>query len=409
MAHEWTEEEENRLLELRTDGLSFPEIARQMNKEMNLDIDAGGDRVRAKYNAMIRKGHTTRISKPVTEKLLPESLTKQGDNYVSEKYIDGDLKDDTEILEAHGFDPSVFKLLKYRMGAWNNGAEESDGTLRKLRSSRIEVAPIKIDDYNQVDIVAALLKDVTVVEYPKVEEGKDIHVTINMADCHFGIMTLEDYLPSISQIENNLIGLSVTNSIASISILNIGDLFHSSQILKSVTMNGTQLDEVDMMQALEDCKSYFQLLMDVISRFSSSLHLRTCYGNHSGNLEVVFNEYLDAKYPQLQVHNHGWISDAFLLGENAIMITHGDYAQKRLTDMFMGDYEDVWGVGRNRSIITGHYHNEKTTQLTGATHYQLATLKKNDPYESINSYHSPKNMTMFVYDTEHLRSIQYIY
>ena len=46
-----------------------------------------------------------------------------------------------------------------------------------------------------------------------------------------------------------------------IVIEQLGDLFHFSQMWSSQTLKGTLLDEVNMMQAVEDAKQFFDVLV----------------------------------------------------------------------------------------------------------------------------------------------------
>ncbi len=78
-----------------------------------------------------------------------------------------------------------------------------------------------------------------------------------MADLHFPILSerkFETYLSDVLAIINK--------GYKTIVIEVLGDIFHSNAMKASQTIKGTQLEDVDMVEAIELAKTFFITLID---------------------------------------------------------------------------------------------------------------------------------------------------
>lgn len=98
--------------------------------------------------------------------------------------------------------------------------------------------------------VSAFTKSIEPVKLTAIKTGER-NLFIGLADWHFGITKLEDLQDKLARMIE-----VISKGYKQIVIGQLGDLFHSSQIKKSVTMAGTQLDDVDMEQAIKDARSF---------------------------------------------------------------------------------------------------------------------------------------------------------
>ena len=99
--------------------------------------------------------------------------------------------------------------------------------------------------------VSAFTDSIEPVKLTAIKTGER-NLFIGLADWHFGITKLEDLQDKLARMIE-----VISKGYKQIVIGQLGDLFHSSQIKKSVTMAGTQLDDVDMEQAIKDARSIF--------------------------------------------------------------------------------------------------------------------------------------------------------
>lgn len=308
-------------------------------------------------------------------------------------------KDDDFLLKAHGFDPEKWEIINAKTGFWEQNSNNSGKT--KLYSSRITVKPIK-NEFSIDKVIEKLTQEVTPYHTPKNTFKSKNNMVLPLADMHFGITKLHDLEPHI---DNMLPKLQQEHDIFVIEQL--GDLFHSSQMWSAQTMKGTLLDEVDMVEAVDDAKTFFDIIIKNIN--ANKIIIKQMAGNHSGNMEYMFMEYLKAKYPDVEVDNNIKFRDAYLLGNVGIMLAHGDFARKGLVSLFPNEFKKIWGLSEQAYIHSGHFHTQKTTDEGGIVWQQFGTIKPNDKYEISSGWTlSKKTLYLLEYSEDALVAEYYV-
>lgn len=308
-------------------------------------------------------------------------------------------KDDGFLLKAHGFDPEKWEIINAKTGFWEQNSNNSGKT--KLYSSRITVKPIK-NEFSIDKVIEQLTQEVKPYLIPKNTFKSKNNMVLPLADMHFGITKLHDLE---QHIDNMLPKLQQEHDIFVIEQL--GDLFHSSQMWSTQTMKGTLLDEVDMVEAVDDAKTFFDIIIKNIN--ANKIIIKQMAGNHSGNMEYMFMEYLKAKYPDVEVDNNVKYRDAYLLGNVGIMLAHGDFARKGLISLFPNEFKRIWGLSEQAYIHSGHFHTQKTTDEGGIVWQQFGTIKPNDKYEISNGWTlSKKTLYLLEYSEDALVAEYYI-
>ena len=304
-------------------------------------------------------------------------------------------KDPEFVLRAHGFDPDEWDIISARNNFWQQNSQENG--LIDLYQSKITVKPKSDDELTPQDIANLFKADIKPYTVNRV--ARDTHnLVVPLPDLHFGITTLKDVKGHLDR----LLEL-INKGYKTIVIEQLGDLFHSSQMWSSQTLKGTLLDEVNMAQAVEDAKQFFDVLVTASLKNSTTLHIKQMAGNHSGNMEYMFMEYLKAKYPQVVIKNNIQFRDAYLLDNVGIMVAHGDLAPKNLPMLFANEFGGAWSLSHSREIHKGHFHKEKTVDEGGVISRQLGTVKPNDNYEIINGWTlSKKELYALEYDSDKL-------
>ncbi len=102
------------------------------------------------------------------------------------------------------------------------------------------------------------VKRCIVLPYTVKQVARDTHnLVVPLPDLHFGITT------SMLDVKGHLDRLLelINKGYKTIVIEQLGDLFHSSQMWSSQTLKGTLVDEVNMVQAVEDAKQFFDVLV----------------------------------------------------------------------------------------------------------------------------------------------------
>lgn len=309
------------------------------------------------------------------------------------------IKDVNYVLRAHGFSETDWELVSARNNFWQQNNSEQG--LVDLYQSKITVKP-KTHELSVEKFLEQLTNDVKPYQLVEANNKNEKNMVMPLADLHFGITKISDLeehlhkiIPIIQQPHDTFV------------IEQLGDLLHSSQMWTTQTMRGTMLDEVDMVQAIEDAKSFFHLIITNIN--ANHIIVKQMAGNHSGNLEYLFMEMLKVKYPNVSVENNVKYRDAYLLGDVGILIAHGDLAKKGLTSLFPTEFKDVWSKSKQHYLHTGHYHNEKLTDNAGIVWQQFGTPKPTDKYEEQNGWSlSKKSMYLLEYSPDELIAEYYV-
>lgn len=390
----WTDEYKSLVKKLYTQGMDTRQV-------IDYFFDNYGLNVSRRSVQRYRKGAT---HTPVKETKIKDVqrgteivLNKDGSQSSSTtlQMTSEQAKDPDFVLRAHGFDPDEWDIISARNNFWQQNSQENG--LIDLYQSKITVKPKSDDELTPQDIANLFKADIK--PYTVNQFARDTHnLVVPLPDLHFGITTLEDVKGHLDR----LLEL-INKGYKTIVIEQLGDLFHSSQMWSSQTLKGTLLDEVNMVQAVEDAKQFFDVLVTAALQNSTTLHIKQMAGNHSANLEYMFMEYLKAKYPQVVITNNIKFRDAYLLDNVGIMLAHGDLAPKNLPMLMANEFGGVWSLSHSREIHKGHFHNEKTVDNGGVISRQLGTVKPNDKYEIMNGWTlSKKELYALEYDSDKL-------
>ncbi|WP_270747202.1 helix-turn-helix domain-containing protein [Leuconostoc lactis] len=390
----WTDEYKSLVKKLYTQGMNTRQV-------IDYFYDHYGLNVSRRSVQRYRKGPT---HTPVKETKIKDVqrgteivLNKDGSQSSSTtlQMTQEQAKDPDFVLRAHGFDPTEWDIISARNNFWQQNSQENG--LIDLYQSKITVKPKSDDELTPQDIANLFKADIK--PYTIKQVARDTHnLVVPLPDLHFGITTMPDVKGHLDR----LLEL-INKGYKTIVIEQLGDLFHSSQMWSSQTLKGTLLDEVNMVQAVEDAKQFFDVLVTAALKNSTTLHIKQMAGNHSGNMEYMFMEYLKAKYPQVIIKNNIKFRDAYLLDNVGIMLAHGDLAPKNLPMLFANEFGGAWSLSHSREIHKGHFHKEKTVDEGGVISRQLGTVKPNDNYEIMNGWTlSKKELYALEYDSDKL-------
>lgn len=332
----------------------------------------------------------------------PKEFTRNDKGEVNSSFVSDfsteDLQDDNKILEVIGLDPKMYEIQNVKVGNWEQNSNENG--MKTLHSIKVTAKRrTGISDESLIETLVGDVKPFVSHETFDNQVGYDYNLVIPLADLHFGITKLDDLsmkLLSFGRMMKN-------KKYKVVSIEQLGDLFHSSLMKTTQTQKGTILDDVDMVQAIEDAKTFFDAIIRCSLQHAKEVHIYHTEGNHSGNMEYMFLEYLKAKYPDVKVFNNNDYRYFYALDNVGFMVAHGDYAKKNLPMLFANEASQIWSDSYTREIHTGHFHSEKTVDHDGVIHRQLGTMKPADKYEISNGWTlNKKELQIFEYDKNRL-------
>jgi len=385
----WTEQEIDRLKALVSEGKTNKEIASILSSEYGREFSKIS--VKSKRQRL-KEAKPPRVNSSQTEIKSDGTQTHQ----IKVRMTEEQSKNPDYVLQAHGYSPDSWELIQATNNIWEQNNRE-DGLIQ-LYQSKIVVRPrvaVSIET-----IAAKLLQSTKPIKIQPIIKGER-NLVIPLADLHFPILTerkFESYLSDVLAMINK--------GYKTIVFEVLGDIFHSNAMKSSQTIRGTQLEDVDMVEAIELAKAFFIVLIDESLRKSSEVRIEFASGNHS-DFEYLFLMYLETLYPQVTVNKHNQPRIAYQLDNVGIMLTHGHFGKKGDYPMlFATEFRDVWSKSSWLEIHQGHYHSMEAQNLKGVIHRQLGTIKPNDQYESENGYTmNYKSTQAFEYSADKLKVI----
>lgn len=386
----YTDEDINRVHALRDQGLTFSEIS----------DETGLTKTQVRYVIYYKHPAT---SHPTTNSSQSATSTDGTVTQVGYRTLKAGLskQTDEDILKAHELDPKKFTLISVTDNYWGKDTETGE----PLYQTKIKAAPKDYDLDTLIETVNEEVKPVK-LDITKTATGKTTLI-IPLFDLHFGISTYQTMKPFLNQIENVL-----QQGFLNVLIILGGDYFHSDSITKSVTVKGTQLDHVDMVQALQDGDKFFDELMETALTCSEYVSVISVPGNHDADISYIWSRAMKQKYGKstyiFNVESETWT--AFSIESCGFLIAHGDVAKNRLPMLFADQAKEIWSKTDFHGVFYGHFHKEITTDDFGCSIFQVGTPKPADAWEKRNGLvMSKRKMELFEFDDSHLLSTRYIY
>lgn len=402
----WTDEKLAHYQQLRDDGLSLNAVCDEMGITERQARYAGEIiRDRLRKSGILSADSTSSQAQKLTHHL-------DQDGYSSEKVMavkEGHDLDPEQLLSAHGFDPSKFKMTSATSNFWGENAKGEP-----LYQTKLKVAPVET---TLDDILAAVDKHYE-TQPDKKQVGLDQKLTdlqllgnlvVPLFDLHFGISTYDSMRGYLSQIEDRL-----EECYHDVYILLGGDFFHSDFMSRSMTakVGGTQLDHVNNQKALEDGTRFFEELVDCAIEHTPRVHIYAIGGNHDFDKEYLWTYAMKQRYASCDSVDFHLTTDtrlAFRMDDVGVMVAHGDKAKRRLPMLFATEHPQLWGETQYHAIFTGHFHKELTEDEGGVVTFQVGTPKPSDNYEKSNGFTmSRKKLELFVFNDERLIETIYL-
>lgn len=307
------------------------------------------------------------------------------------KVVTGQELTPIDVIKAHGYDPSQWEIISNTSNFW----KQSEGVTSY--QSKIRLKPKTNVDLNE--IAEIFNKSIAPVRVKNINSGGR-NLVVPLFDLHFGIMDFDMYKDQLAEI----IAI-MSHGYKRIVIEQGGDLLHSDYMNKTQTVNGTQLDHVNMVKAIADAKRFYDELMTCALENALQVDVYSLGGNHDFDMDYMFVDALADRYSQADVHNTAGYRQAYRIDNVGIMVAHGDKAQKKLPMLFATEQPLIWSQVNYREIHYGHYHKEVTQDEYGVVMRQLGTPKLSDPYEVANGYTMASHkLQLFEYGFDRLKA-----
>ena len=390
----------DKAIDLKKEGYSWPEVAKQMGFNDFKAIDRIRNRCRKHPRYSEIRQHQS--NNKVDETRYQKKDIKSDGSIGSEIKIGRKNKKeftDEELLRLHSLDPEIFKLKSITSNEWTTPIAGS--TYYNYQSKIVAVRrepEVSAEDIKKVfESIQPRKIELSEEEIPKE------YLLIPLADMHFGLNNQYDYAALQREIADRII-----NRYEEILFTLHGDYFHVDNFLNT-TEKGTRVDDVDFSQSIKDGLDFIAPLLELALKNSPTVKVTYLKGNHAPSVDFLFMFALEKLYPQvvfdgkIEEFKHVW------LGQHSIFLHHGDKVKSptKLHQIMVSKFRKEWGESKSCYLITGHLHHEKSLSFAGVTWYQLQSPSKSTSYEEDNGFDTSESGQMLFEFTEHKRSAIY--
>lgn len=309
-------------------------------------------------------------------------------------------KDVDYVLSAHGFDGNEWELVSAKNNIWNVNSKLQG--VQTLYSSKITVKP-KVSGFN-VDKFLEKIDKIKPIKINRPKEFTKSLLEIPLYDMHFGIGTIEHYLPVLYKISEKIASKKWDKI-----LFTIGQDLIQTDGFTGQTTSGTIIGRVDVEKAWSDAYSFYKELIEEALQNSLEVDVIFSDGNHDQAMGWAFVKTLEATFPQVNFNTEMKKFKAFTWEEVFIGITHGDKAQNRLMNVFLAEYGSLIAKAKVKELHTGHLHHQITKDNFGIVQRTLGSGVPHDSYHYENGFiGAVKTFQLFEYSPDKLEAIYFV-
>lgn len=312
-----------------------------------------------------------------------------------------DLLSPEAIMTACGIDPMKFEIVTFQHSEWDGMAKIDDEMqTKRLYAIKLKVKPKK----NGFDLQACLemINSTEIKQYTfmKTEPSGSGLIEVFPTDMHFGINTLEEYSDTLQGI------LGLLEGHDSLVLVTGSDNLHTNGH-KGQTVNGTQLEQIDLNKAFNDAVEFYTRILT--RALNLGMNVRTVHvpANHDYDTSFFVAKTLERMFPQVEVDTDMNQYKAMRYGQTAIGWTHGDEG-RNFDRVFMREFPEIFGTAETLEVHTGHLHMETVQDQAGVLVRTLPTRTKRTDWTKRKGYHSVRRFQVFSYTEDGLRAIYYV-
>ena len=261
-----------------------------------------------------------------------------------------------------------------------------------------------IDDNEYEQLLEAIKENIKPIKIEQPKQTESSMLEIPLFDMHFGVATIDDYVPLLAQI----LALIETKRWGEVNILIGQDLLHTND-LRGHTAKGTEIGTINFGGAWADAWRFWITIIDKAIGNAKEVKLRYSKGNHDECTSWCFVQALKARYPQL------WVDDSFeprrCITWNGVFIGYGhcEYtgSLSKIFQNFVLDFPKEFAEAEVREIHTGHLHSEG--QDNGMMVRRLASGVPTDKWSKDNGYvGAHRRFQIFEWMPNRLKAIYYM-
>ena len=352
----------SRLIELKSEGATYSDIADTLNVEYPQESFTGS-RVRGWWR---RNG----------EKRAERTQTYRNGVYqITDNINIPDNATPEAILKAYGLKLGRWEVLSYKRNTWQ--AQGKDGDIVDLYQSTVSVKAVGGVDYTDI---AEYVNTIVPAPYTPAQHHKgDCMAEVNIADLHLGKLSWRgdtgnnyDYKIARANFEKIIADVCYRlkdRPLDYILFVWSNDYFNSDTIAKTTTGMTPQDTDIRWQKLF---RVGFQMLIEAVESLRQIAPVKTFYtpSNHdqmAGYYATCVLEQKFLNYPDVEVDTDAFPRKYIEYGTNLIGFTHGDKEQSRgtkekasrLASTMPNEAREAWGRTTRHEIHAAHLHCEQ--------------------------------------------------
>lgn len=410
-------------------GMSWDELAEMINDELGYDERPLSEAAYRKPYQQARRFYDAgcfQTNRPKTEISAEDAVRNYGTEtainkdgtYSSNKLIamnEAQSKDVKFILQAHGFDPNVWKLVSARNNI-RQVISKSDGVVT-LYASYITVRPIDDEELSLEQIgsffdrldrnysVPTLRKDYSYVDGDKL-------LLIDIADLHMNLqasmfVTGNEYNCDIAEqlffhVIDDIITRTQSYRFREIVFVIGGDMLNGDQLAGATTKGTPQDSDLHYYDA---CERLYAMMIKAIDMLKELCHVDVIYvmGNHDEVTGYKLAKYIDAWFrteDRVTVDYSPFPRKYKLFGKTLMCFAHDGKVQK-LPAIVSDEARKYWSQAETVEVFLQHLHTEQVLMEDNNIRIQrLPTISAKSKWSTDKGFGSKRQCKSFVFDAE---------
>jgi len=321
-------------------------------------------------------------------------------------------KDPDFVLQAHGFDPEIWKILDLTNNYWQGMKNiKAGGGSMALYQSKLRVRPLTgeltlegIDKFFE-DLPGMKVES---PKTPNLYSPNGLMLEIALADIHFALEpnklesdVIERFQFIVMDIVRRIQSMNI--KIEKIIVPGLGDILHFDTAGQTTT-KGTQIDaKLNHQEMLKLACRMLIWAYDTLSQFAP-VEAFILPGNHDKMSSYFLATALNYNFQNdptvdmiVEEHSRTWREwGTVLLG-----FAHGDFAKPRLAKWLHVEAREAWGRTTWSEIHVAHKHHQITIEDNGVILRHLPTITPDDKWHYDRGFVGAQRATMsFLWDKE---------
>lgn len=320
------------------------------------------------------------------------------------------LHDETYLLKAHGYDPSLFSLVSARSSQWDSGDKHLCSSSITVKSKDYSPSGEDLDNW----IRQLSDKESCKVDYSTNTEylSGDKLLVLPISDLHFNMQatTLSsgnfydcDVAEKICRkVVADVLSRTAQYQFQQIVFLVGGDMLNADNV-SGTTAHGTPQD--NCWPYYDACNHLYDLMVQIVETLAYLAPVRVIYvpGNHDTVTGFKLAKYMEAWFRntnRVEVDTSPLLRKYYQFGKTLFMFAHNADI-KKIPQIVAVEQRAAWSSASQCEVMLQHFHSEQVLLEDHHMRIQrLPTVCAKSSWAAQQGYDSMRQCKSFIYDKE---------